>query len=224
MYRLLKEKFSYLRTREGKRLLKISIISLVVIIGVGIGVYSYISYVNRLSEKKFVQAKNFYFQAQNEDKVDEREKTLEKAKNLFQEVVSQKFWWSNKQEAYLYLADCYYMLGDLDESIKILEEFNGKYPRSYFSSWAKLKLALIYEKKKSYNKAIEVYQQIEKEYPQSSIAPEALLGQARCQERVGNKKKAVEIYRRLISRYPLSNEAVLGKVILQKFALESKKS
>lgn len=220
MYNFVKNKIRYFQTPEGKRLLKISAVTVAVAVGIGAGVYFFITNARTAAEQKFVRAQNLYLEAQNVEEEQQSRQKLEQAKQLFRDLIHQRFWQKDKQEAFLYLADCYYRLGEIEKSIQTLEEFEEKYPHSYFAPWAILKHALLYERIDKYEEAIQVYNRIEEEYPQSPVAPEALLGEARCQEELNNTEKAIEVYRTLISRYPLSNESAIGEAKLQQYGLE----
>lgn len=216
------KKLSFLRSPEGKKILKILTISLLIIVVIVVGVFLYITDINRKTYKKFIQARSLYLQA-NAATEEEKLVKLKKAVSLFEEVTKQKAWGGNKEEALFYLASCLHELGEDEKSILILQEFEKKFPRSYFSPWVKLKLGLLYEAKKDYQKAEKIYQEIVEKYGQSSVAPEALLGQARCKESQGNYEEARKLYSLLISRYPLSSQAILGEAKLQQLTLQEKK-
>lgn len=222
---LSKIKFSYFsfRTAEGKRRLIILLIIVVILAGIGGGFYLYLNNLNKKFHQKFTQAQNLYFEAKTVQEQEKKVEKLKKAAQIYQEVIQQRFWSGNREEAFFYLANTFYELGDYQESIRVLEEFRKKFPDSYFSPWANLKLALIYEKTEKYQEALELYENIGQRYPQSSVAPEALLGQARCQEYLNNEKEAIKIYRTLVSRYPLSAQAALGEAKLQELTLKEKK-
>lgn len=217
MHRLKKSKLSYFQSPEGRKKFRSLIIFGVVVIAMGGGFYLYAAKVNRSTYQKFIQAQNLYLQANREEK--EKVEKLKKAAQLFQEVIAQKLWWGSKEEALFYLASCFYQLRDYRKSIQVMEEFDQRFPRSYFSPWVKLRLAWVYEEIGEHQRAIKLYEEIGRKYAQSSVAPEALLGQARCQEYLGNEKEAIEIYKILLSRYPLSTQAALGEARLQKLAL-----
>lgn len=208
---LIKDKILYFKSPKGKRELRLFIVTGIVVVGVVTGFYFYTAYTNKSTYDKFVQAQSLYLQAGGD-----KEK-LKKAIKLYQEVINQRFWWGNKEEALFNLADCFYLLQDYSNSINVLKEFEKKYPKSYFSPWVRLKLAFIYEKTGKYKQAVKIYKEVAKKYAQSSVAPEALLGEARCQEILGNTKEAVKIYQTLISRYPLSAQAAAGEAKLQSF-------
>lgn len=212
----LKNKISYFKSEKGKRVLKLSLmfgVAAAVLVG---GLYMYVSHINKVSYEKYVKAQDLYLQAIRED--EKKEGSLKKAAELFEEVISQRLWFGNKEEALFYLADCLYRSGSLEESVQTLEKFKEDYPSSYFSPWVQLKLALIYEQMGSYQQAINLYERIKKEHAQTSVAPEAFLGQARCQELLHSKEEAFKTYQRLISRYPLSPQAEIADVKLQHFS------
>lgn len=204
---------SYSKSDQGKRVLKRLLVVVVVGVVVGGGIYAYAGYVKKTTQEKYTRAQNIYTEAVQTEGADKQ--NLHTAAKLFEEVASRNFWSYNRQEALFYLADCFYRLGELEKSVQKLKEFEKKYPSSYFSPWAQLKLALIYEEQGEYQKAINLYGGIGEQHPQSPVAPEALLGRARCQEIIHNQQEAIKIYRTLISRYPLSPQSNIAKVKLQ---------
>jgi len=220
--KIVQKEFSFLRSPEGKRILKLLTISILVIMVIVVGVFLYVTDVNRKTYEKFVRARSLYLQAKATAE-EEKLTKLREAVSLFEEVTKQKTWWGNKEEALFYLASCLHELGDDERSVLILQEFEKKFPRSYFSPWVKLKLGLLYENKKDYRKAEKIYQEIVEKFGQSSVAPEALLGQARCKESQGSYEEARKLYSLLISRYPLSSQAILGEAKLQQLTLQEKK-
>ncbi len=217
--KFIESKILYLKSSQGKRLLKLSLTSGTVALVLIVVFYIYLNNVNKKTYEKYLQAQNLYLmnveEQQNEENGD-----FQQAIKLFEEVIGQRFWSGNKQEAFFYLADSLFRLESYEESIQVLKEFEKKYPNSYFYSWAKLKSALIYEQMGNYQQAIQLYETIKEEYAQTFVAPEAFLGQARCQEFTGNKEEAIEIYQALISRYPLSSQAALAEAKLQYFNQE----
>ncbi len=217
MGKLSKNKIMDLLSVRKKRILKLSLIFSIAVAVLVAGLFIYLNYVNRLTYEKYLLAQDLYLQAeqeQNEEKVE----SLGKAATLFEKVIAQKLWFGNREEIFFYLADCLYRLGNYEKSIKTLEEFQKKYPRSYFSPWARLKMALIYEEMEKYKQAIKIYEIIKEKYAQNPVAPEALLGEARCRELTGDKEGAIKMYRNLISRYPLSYQAKIAEVKLQYFS------
>jgi len=204
----------YFKSARGKKVLKFSLILVVVVLVLAGGLYTYASYVKKESFEKYSRAQDLYLQAigkEGKEKIED----LEKAAKLFKEVTSHKFWSYNKEETLFYLADCFYRLGNLEKSIEALKELQEKYSSGYFYPWVRLKMALIYEQMEEYKKAIKVYRGIQERFSQTSVAPEALLGEARCQELTGNKEEALKIYQNLISRYPLSPQAEIAEAKLQ---------
>ncbi|MBE0477803.1 tetratricopeptide repeat protein [Candidatus Aerophobetes bacterium] len=189
------------------------IAGLVIAISVA-GLYIYLNHANKSGYEKYAQAQNLYLQAlqeENEKKIE----NLEKAAQLFKELDAQTFWFGSREEVLFYLADCLYRLNRLEESAYKLKEFKEKHPESYFSPWANLKLALIYEKIGSHEEAMDIYEVIKEKYALTPVAPEAFLGLARCKELIGEEEEAIEIYQNLISRYPLSRQAEIAEVKLQ---------
>ena len=214
---LAKNKLLYFKSSQGKRLLKLSLTSGTVAIVLIAVFYIYLNNINKKTYTKYLQAQNLYL-VNVEKQQKEENGDFQQATKLFEEVIGQRFWSGNKQEAFFYLADCLFRLESYEKSIQILKEFEKKYPNSYFYSWAKLKRALIYEQMGDYPQAIQLYEIIKEKYAQAFVAPEAFLGQARCQELTGNKEEAVKIYQVLISRYPLSSQAALAEAKLQYFS------
>jgi len=211
-------KTSYFLSKKGKKVLKISLILSVVVLGAGFFLYAYLSYAGKLTYEKYLEGKDFYLKAQAEEDKQQEKSDLKKAAELFEEIISRKFFSGNKQEVFVYLADCFYRLGESDKSINLIKDFLKRYPKSYFSPWMRLKIASIYEEKGNYEEAIKYYQIIRERYAQTSVAPEAVLGEARCCEALGRKEAALKLYQNLISRYPLSSQAKIAEAKLQNFA------
>lgn len=212
-----KDRVSQFLSEREKKILKISLISGAVIVILVAGIYTYINHANKMAYSKYLEAKDLYVQAEAKEE-GEKMKELKRATALFKEVIANKLFLGSKEEAFIYLINCLYELGDYDEDVKVIQNFEKRYPRSYFSPWMRLKMALIYEQMGKYKEAKDNYKIIREKYAQSSIAPEALLGEARCQEALGNKGEAIKIYQNLVSRYPLSYQAKVAEAKLQDFS------
>ncbi|MFQ6067526.1 MAG: tol-pal system YbgF family protein [bacterium] len=171
------------------------------------------------AEQKFRLATSYYQQAKNSQKKEERLDKLEKAKTLYEAILS-NFWVKDKRKVLFYLGSCLYSLGEYEKANQVLKKFEGKYADDYFAIWAVIKLASSYEQSGSYQEAISSYQKLLQKYPESSLAPQALLGVARCQELQGERDKALRTYEELLSRYPLSEKRNIAKAQIQRIKAE----
>ncbi|MBC7188877.1 tetratricopeptide repeat protein [Candidatus Aerophobetes bacterium] len=194
------------------------LVCIIIIFAGGAGFYIYAHYQNKSGYQKYIQARTFYFQ--REENGEQQINNLNKAVKLFRELLGMSFWSGNKEEVFFYLGDSLYRLGDTEGSLKVFSEFNRRYPSSYFSPFVKLKIAFIYEEKKDYAEAIKFYRSIYQDYGRSAVAPEALLGEARCQEASGNIEEAQKLYQTLISRYPLSFQAQIAEAKVQQLNIK----
>ena len=171
---------------------------------------------------KFNLATTYFQQAQSSEDDKGRLAKYQKAKSLYEEVLSRYPWTKVRKEALFYLGNCLYCLGEYKQAGQILQKFCRRYEDDYFFPWAEIKLAFAYEQQGQYEEAIKTYEELLKKYPDNVLAPQALLGMARCLELQGKWNEALSKYEELVSRYPLSSEAALGEVQIQRLKGEGK--
>jgi len=197
-------------------------VSLAIGIAVSLVALSIFQYnMNRKAEAQFRLATSYYQEAEN-SQGSERSAKYQKAKDLYENILSRYPWCGNKKEVLFYLGNCLYSLGEYEKAIKILRRFNEKYKDDYFSPWIKVKLAFAYEQTGKYKEAINAYEEILKKYSDSSLAPEALLGMARCQELSKRWDEALKSYESLLSRYPLFEQTAVAEVKIQQLKRQLK--
>jgi len=224
MYNHFKQKWAVILgkvKRINKRRLVIFSLVIVVIIICFIPLFVFQARVNRDANENLRRATFYYQQAQDAEYKEEKLDKLQKAKLLYQNIIS-NFWVRDKKMPLFYLGNCLYSLGEYKEASDILQKFDRKYENDYFAPWAKMKLAASYEQIKEYEEAINSYEKILEKHPQSSICPQALLGVARCQGLQGEWSEAQKSYEEILSRYPLSEEKGVAGIMLQRLRVQAK--
>ena len=107
--------------------------------------------------------------------------------------------------ARLYLANCYYTLGQYDEALSHYDKFSGG--DNLLQASALAGVGGCYEAKKEYSKAATNYENAASKASNPSITPEYLNEAGRCYGLAGEKSKAVELFKRLKQEYPTSTFA-----------------
>jgi len=208
--------------KKGKKRFLLYISLTLTLIGVLTGLFLFRSEINKRAQAKFNLATHYYQEAQGNKDDQERLTKYQKARSLYEDVLSRYPRAEVRKETLFYLGNCLYLLGEYEETGKILREFCEKYEDDYFSSRARIKLGFAYEQQGRYKEAIQVYEEVLREYSDGASAPEALLGMARCWELENEWDEALSKYEELVSRYPLSNEAALGETRMQRLKGEGK--
>lgn len=224
MYNYFKQKWSVISARMKKINKRKLVIFSLVVVGIilsSIPLFIFQAKVNRGANENLRLATSYYQQAQEIEDKKERLDKLQKAKLLYQSILS-NFWVRDKKMTLFYLGNCLYSLGEYKEVTEVLQKFDKKYGNDFFAPWAKMKLAASYEQIKKYKEAINSYKKILEEHPQSSILPQALLGIARCQEKQGEWSEAQKSYNEISSRYPLSEEKGIAEMMIQRLKVEKK--
>ncbi len=109
------------------------------------------------------------------------------------------------EHAKIYLANCYYAMGKIDEALKYYEDFGG--------SLLELKAAALagaascYENKNDYKRAAELFEKAGNKYSSVPSASENLVNAARNYGLIGDKERAKMLLKKVKTEYPQSTEA-----------------
>jgi predicted negative regulator of RcsB-dependent stress response len=109
----------------------------------------------------------------------------------------------------LYIANCYYELGDYDAAIKTLEELIGRFSDIAIVSLAKYRMAMAYMQKGDADSALNILLELTR-INNAPLRDLALMESGLILESLGKTEDAQEKYRELIERFPESaflNEA-----------------
>jgi len=109
----------------------------------------------------------------------------------------------------LYIANCYYELGDYDAAIKTLKELIGRFSDIAIVSLAKYKMAMAYMQKGDADSALNILLQLTR-INNAPLRDLALMESGLILQSLGKTEEAQEKYRELIERFPESaflNEA-----------------
>jgi len=99
------------------------------------------------------------------------------------------------EQAKIYLADCYYYLGDYDNALKYFKDYDGS--DKLLEASALAGEAEVYEIKKDYEKAARYYDRAASRDSKSFLTPQYLVGAARCDIRIGEKDRAIDLLTRV---------------------------
>ena len=109
----------------------------------------------------------------------------------------------------LYIANCYYELGNYDETIKTLKDFNNKFPEPQNISLSYYKMAMAYAKKGDMNSALNSLNSLSS-IKDGALHDMALMESGKILESMGKTEEARNKYKELVSKFPKSallNEA-----------------
>ena len=103
----------------------------------------------------------------------------------------------------LYIANCYYELGNFDEAIKVLKDLINQYTDPKITSLAYYKMAMTYIKRGDMNNALNTFGIITsiKDFPLQDMA---LFESAKTLEAIGRIQEAKNKYKELINKFPKS--------------------
>ena len=104
------------------------------------------------------------------------------------------------EEAKVYLADCYYYLGDYDNALKYFEDYDGS--DKFLDASALAGVAEVYEVKGDYEKAAEYYGRAAARDSRNFLTPQYLVGAARNYIKIGKKDKAIDLLARVQKDFP----------------------
>lgn len=99
------------------------------------------------------------------------------------------------EEAKVYLADCYYYLGDYDDALKYFKDYGGSDRLLEASAYAGT--AEVYEVRGDYEEAAEYYDRAASRDSKSFLAPQYLVGAARSYLKIGKRDRAIELLTRV---------------------------
>ncbi len=103
------------------------------------------------------------------------------------------------ESAKIYLADCYYYLGDYDNAMKYFESYDGS--DKFLQASAYAGMAEVYEIRKEYPKAAEYYERAAATDSKNFLTPEYLVGAARNYIKSGKKEEAISLLKRVQKQF-----------------------
>jgi len=112
------------------------------------------------------------------------------------------------EQAKIYLADCYYYLGDYDNAMKYFKDYDGS--DRFLQASAYAGEAEVYEIRGTFENAAEYYDRAASRDSKSFLAPQYLVGAARNYIKIGKKDRAVELLTRVQKDF--SNSPYAGNV------------
>ncbi len=104
------------------------------------------------------------------------------------------------EAAKVYLADCYYYLGDYTDAMKYFKDYDGS--DNFLKASADAGVAEVYEIWGDHQKAAEYYQRAASRDSKNFLAPQYLIGAARNYIKVGKKDRAVGLLARVQKDFP----------------------
>lgn len=108
---------------------------------------------------------------------------------------------------------CYAQLGQFDEAISTLEQYNGE--DRLIAPKVKHTLGNCYSHKENYDKAIELLLEAAEEASNIAITPYCLFDAAAMYEAKENTAEANKLYERITKEYPQSPVAMQSKILLE---------
>lgn len=109
----------------------------------------------------------------------------------------------NNPAILLYVADCEYALGNLDETIKSLKKIVDEHPDPKIASLAYYKMAMTYIRKGDLNSALKTFDTLIA-MKEALMQDMALMQSGKTLESMGRTAEAKNKYRELITRFPAS--------------------
>ncbi len=109
------------------------------------------------------------------------------------------------EEAKVYLADCYYYLGDYADAMKYFKDYDGS--DKFLQASAYAGVAEVYAIQKDYSKAAEYYERAAASDSKNFLAPQYLVGAARNYMMIGHNEKAIALLTRVKKDFPNSEYA-----------------
>ncbi|HUI29060.1 MAG TPA: tetratricopeptide repeat protein [Candidatus Acidoferrales bacterium] len=110
------------------------------------------------------------------------------------------------EQAKIYLADCYYYLGDYDNALKYFKDYDGS--DKLLEASADAGIAEVYEVKGDYRKSAEYYDRAASRDSKNFLTPQYLVGAARSYIKIEKKDKATELLTRVRKNFPDSPYAM----------------
>ena len=109
------------------------------------------------------------------------------------------------EQAKIYLADCYYYLGDYDNAMKYFQDYDGS--DKFLQASAYAGMAEVYEVRGNHADAAKYYERAASSDSKNFLAPEYLVGAARNYIKTGKKDRAITLLTRVEKDYPNSQYA-----------------
>ncbi len=109
------------------------------------------------------------------------------------------------EQAKIFLADCYYYLGDYDNALKYFDDYDGS--DNFLQASAYAGMAEVYEVKGEYAKAAEYYEHAASSDSKNFLVPQYLVGAARNDIKIGKKDRAITLLTRVKKDFPNSQYA-----------------
>jgi tetratricopeptide (TPR) repeat protein len=99
------------------------------------------------------------------------------------------------ERAKIYLADCYYYLGDYNNALKYFKDYDGS--DKLLEASADAGVAEIYEIRGDYQKSADYYDRAASRDPKNFLTPQYLIGAARSYIKIGKRDRAIELLDRV---------------------------
>ena len=106
------------------------------------------------------------------------------------------------EAAKVYLADCYYYLGDYTDALKYFKDYGGS--DKFLKASADAGVAEVYEIQGDHKKAAEYYERAASRDSKNFMTPQYLVGAARNYIKIGKKDRAVGLLTRVQKDFPNS--------------------
>lgn len=170
-------------------------------------VVGYLAYSHYVAEPREVAANNAIFKAEQYFINGDFETALngDGINAGFLQVIEDNGGTNAANLAYAYAGICYAQLGQFDEAIENLEEFDGD--DRIVSPMVKYALGNCYAEKENLDKAIKLVLEAADEADNIAVSPKCLIDAAAMYEKQGKKNEAIKLYNRIKVEYPQAPEA-----------------
>jgi tetratricopeptide (TPR) repeat protein len=109
------------------------------------------------------------------------------------------------EQAKIYLADCYYYLGDYDNAMKYFKDYDGS--DDFLQASAYAGIAEVYEVRADHEDAAKYYERAASVDSKNFLSPQYLVGAARNDIKLGKKERAITLLTRVKKDFPNSQYA-----------------
>ncbi|MBQ8336882.1 MAG: tetratricopeptide repeat protein [Bacteroidaceae bacterium] len=170
-------------------------------------VVGYLAYSHYIAEPKEVAANNAIFKAEQYFINGDFETALngDGINAGFLQVIEENGGTDAANLAYAYAGICQAQLGNFDEAIESLEEYDGD--DKIVAPMVKYALGNCYAQKENLDKAIKLVLEAAEDAENITVTPKCLFDAAAMYEKQGKNDKAIELYNRIKTEYPQSPEA-----------------
>lgn len=103
------------------------------------------------------------------------------------------------ERAKIYLADCYYYLGDYDNAMKYFKSYDGN--DKFLQASAFAGIAEVYEIRNDFSNAAEYFERAAATDSKNFLAPQYLIGAARNYIKAGKKEEAISLLTRVKKQF-----------------------